>query len=47
MYILYIAMPRPLRFERLLPVMSCIGIGTIVVIGAGKVEKNFFGKFAY
>jgi 16S rRNA U1498 N3-methylase RsmE len=41
---LVLALPRPLRLERLLPVISCMGVGRLVLIGASKVEKGYFGK---
>lgn len=44
---LILAVPRPLRLERLLPVISSMGVGTIVLIGASKVEKAFFGSHLF
>ena len=41
---LILAVPRPLRLERLLSVVSCQGVGRIILIGAKKVEKDFFGR---
>ena len=39
-----LAVPRPLRLERILPVLSSMGVGSITLIGASKVEKDYFGK---
>lgn len=44
---LILAVPRPLRLERLLPVISSLGVGTVVLIGASKVEKAFFGSHLF
>eukprot|EP01036_Dinobryon_divergens_P038913 gene38913-51153_t len=44
---LILAVPRPLRLERLLPVISSMGVGRIVLIGASKVEKAFFGSHLF
>eukprot|EP01041_Mallomonas_annulata_P006078 gene6078-12263_t len=44
---LILAVPRPLRLERLLPVISSMGVGRIVLIGASKVEKAFFGELRF
>lgn len=41
---LVLAVPRPLRLERLLPIISCMGVGKLILIGAAKVEKDYFGK---
>ena len=41
---LVLAIPRPLRLEKLLPVVSCVGVGTLVLTGASKVQKDYFGK---
>jgi hypothetical protein len=41
---LILAVPRPLRLERLLPVISCMGVARLFLVGAKKVEKDFFGK---
>lgn len=40
---LILAIPRPIRLEKLLPVISCIGVGNLVLIGASKVNKDYFG----
>ena len=37
-----LAMPRPLQFARMLPMLSSLGIGTLWVTGARRVEKNYF-----
>lgn len=39
-----IALPRPPRLARLLPVITSLGVDKIVFIGANKVEKAYFGK---
>lgn len=42
---LVLCVPRPRRLETLLPVISCIGVGTLVLLGASKVQKDYFGKY--
>lgn len=42
---LILAAPRPLRLERIIPVVSCLGVRRIAIIGANKVEKDYFGTF--
>ena len=42
-----LAVPRPLRLERLLPVLSMMGIGKIILIDAEKVEKDYFGSHLF
>lgn len=42
---LILAIPRPIRLEKLLPIISCIGVGTLVLVGANKVNKDYFGSF--
>ena len=42
---LMLAVPRPLRLERLLPVISMMGVRKLILIDAEKVEKDFFGYF--
>jgi len=37
-----LVMPRPLQFARMLPMLSSLGIGTLWVTGARRVEKNYF-----
>lgn len=44
---LILAVPRPLRLERLLPVISSLGVGRIVLVGADKVEKDYFGSHLF
>jgi 16S rRNA U1498 N3-methylase RsmE len=39
-----LAVPRPLRLERLLPVLSCLGVHRVFLVGAEKVERAFFGS---
>lgn len=41
---LILAMPRPVRLERLLPVITCLGVDQIALVGAKKVEKDYFGS---
>jgi hypothetical protein len=40
---LILAVPRPLRLERILPIVSCLGVKTLALVGARKVEKDYFG----
>lgn len=40
---LILAPPRPRAFKRLLPQLIAMGVGRIVLIGAQKVEKDFWG----
>lgn len=42
-----LAVPRPLRLERLLPVISCMGVGQLMLVGAAKVEKDYFGSHLF
>ena len=42
-----LAVPRPLRLERLLPVLSMMGVGKIILIDAEKVEKDYFGSHLF
>mmetsp|Transcript_376 Transcript_376/g.375 ORF Transcript_376/g.375 Transcript_376/m.375 type:complete len:354 (-) Transcript_376:31-1092(-) len=44
---LLLAVPRPLRLERLLPVISSMGVGRIILVDAKKVEKAFFGSHLF
>eukprot|EP01036_Dinobryon_divergens_P024600 gene24600-33068_t len=44
---LILAVPRPLRLERLLSMISCQGVGRIILVGANKVEKDFFGSHLF
>jgi hypothetical protein len=39
-----LAVPRPLRLERILPVVSCMGVGKLVLVGAAKVQLDYFGE---
>eukprot|EP00320_Phaeocystis_rex_P003707 CAMPEP_0119088048 /NCGR_PEP_ID=MMETSP1178-20130426/144056_1 /TAXON_ID=33656 /ORGANISM="unid sp, Strain CCMP2000" /LENGTH=259 /DNA_ID=CAMNT_0007071303 /DNA_START=154 /DNA_END=933 /DNA_ORIENTATION=+ len=41
---LLLAMPRPLQFGRLLPMISSLGVGTLWVTEATKTEKMFFSS---
>ncbi|MGN0854588.1 MAG: RsmE family RNA methyltransferase [Kiritimatiellia bacterium] len=38
-----LAPPRPRVMKRLLPQLATLGVGTIVLVGAQKVEKDFWG----
>lgn len=40
---LILAPPRPRVLKRLLPQLATLGVGTIVLVGAKKVEKDFWG----
>ena len=40
---LVLAPPRPRVMKRLLPQLATLGVGTIVLVGAKKVEKDFWG----
>ena len=40
---LVLAPPRPRAMKRLLPQLAAMGVGTIVLVGAKKVEKDFWG----
>jgi 16S rRNA U1498 N3-methylase RsmE len=44
---LIMACPRPLRLERLLPVVTSIGVRNLAIVGAEKVEKGFFGSHLF
>mmetsp|Transcript_39448 Transcript_39448/g.82754 ORF Transcript_39448/g.82754 Transcript_39448/m.82754 type:complete len:307 (+) Transcript_39448:345-1265(+) len=39
-----LAMPRPLQFARILPMLSSVGVGTIWLTGAKRVEKSYFSS---
>lgn len=41
---LILAMPRPQKLEKLLPIISCLGIRRLYLVGANKVEMDYFGK---
>ena len=41
---LLLAMPRPLQFARLLPMISSMGIGTLWLTGAQRVERSYFSS---
>jgi hypothetical protein len=41
------AVPRPLRLERILSVISCIGVGSLVLTGASKVQNDYFGSHLF
>jgi len=40
---LILAPPRPRVMKRLLPQLATLGVGTVVLVGAKKVEKDFWG----
>ena len=40
---LILAPPRPRSLKRLLPQLTALGVGDIVLVGAKKVEKDFWG----
>ena len=40
---LVLAPPRPRVMKRLIPQLASLGVGTIVLVGAKKVEKDFWG----
>ncbi len=44
---LILAVPRPLRLERILPVISSLGIRRLYLIAANKVEKDYFGSHLF
>jgi len=44
---LLLAVPRPLRLERLLPVVACLGVEKLVLLDAAKVEKDYFGSHLF
>ncbi len=41
---LLLAVPRPLRLERILPVITCVGVTKLYLIDVQLVEKSYFGK---
>ena len=44
---LILAVPRPLRLERILPVIASLGIRRLYLIAANKVEKDYFGSHLF
>jgi RsmE family RNA methyltransferase len=44
---LILAVPRPLRLERLIPIITSMGVGRIILVGAAKVEKDYFGSHLF
>ena len=44
---LILAAPRPLRMERIVSAVSCLGIRHLAVIGATKVIKDYLGIYLY
>jgi len=41
---LVLAVPRPLRLQRIIPIIACLGVDNLILINARKVEGDFFGK---
>ena len=41
---LLLALPRPLQLQRMLPMIASLGVGTIVLTNARKVEPDYFGS---
>jgi 16S rRNA U1498 N3-methylase RsmE len=41
---LILAVPRPQKLEKLLPIVACLGVRNIFLVDANKVEKDYFGK---
>ncbi|CAN0381249.1 unnamed protein product, partial [Discosporangium mesarthrocarpum] len=41
---LMLAVPRPLQLERILPMVSSLGVRTLILTNASKVEKMYFGS---
>eukprot|EP01038_Epipyxis_sp_PR26KG_P008809 gene8809-11894_t len=41
---LILAVPRPLRLEKILAIISCLGVRNLYLVGAEKVEKEYFGS---
>lgn len=41
---LLLALPRPLQLERILPMVAQLGVGTLVLAGARKVERSYWGS---
>lgn len=44
---LILALPRPQKLERLLPIISCLGVANLHLVSAAKVEKAYFGKTSH
>lgn len=44
---LILALPRPQKLERLLPIISCLGVTNLHLVSAVKVEKAYFGRIIY
>lgn len=41
---LALALPRPLQLQRMLPVIAQLGVGTLVLLGAAKVDRAYWGS---
>lgn len=44
---LILAVPRPLRLERVIPIIACLGVRRLFLVGAKKVEKPYFGSHLF
>jgi len=44
---LILAVPRPLRLERMIPIIASLGIRRLYLIAANKVEKDYFGSHLF
>jgi 16S rRNA (uracil1498-N3)-methyltransferase len=42
---LILAIPRPQKLERLLPIVSCMGVRNLYLVNAKKVENDYLGKY--
>jgi len=41
---LILALPRPQKLAKLLPIISCLGVRRLYIVGANKVESAYFGE---
>eukprot|EP01032_Pedospumella_encystans_P021968 gene21968-24906_t len=41
---LILALPRPQKLAKLLPIISCLGVRRLYIVGANKVEPAYFGS---
>ena len=39
-----LALPRPLQLQRMLPMIASLGVGTLILSNAAKVEADYFGS---
>ena len=44
---LILAVPRPLRLERIIPIVSCMGVRKLYLVGANMVQKDYFGSHLF